>query len=61
MASQFTHEYESFQGIHHVIIASGRDQAAADPLAASGLAGVYDAPLLLVRGDWPSTLPPGTA
>lgn len=51
----------TFSGVTDVIIASGRDQAAADPLSASGLAGVYDAPLLLVRGDWPSTLPPGTA
>jgi putative cell wall-binding protein len=31
-----------------VVIASGEDRAAADPLAAAGLCGVYDAPLFLV-------------
>ncbi len=34
--------------VSHVIIASGDDRAAADPLAASGLCGFYDAPLFLV-------------
>jgi VCBS repeat-containing protein len=44
----------------HVIIASGLDAAAADPLSASGITGIYDAPLLLVRGDWSRTLPTAT-
>jgi hypothetical protein len=47
----------SYAGVRHVIIASGLDRAAADPLASAGLAGVYNAPLLLARGDWPSRLP----
>lgn len=34
--------------IQHIIIASGEDRAAADPLAAAGLVGVYEAPLFLV-------------
>lgn len=36
----------------HVIIASGEDRAAADPLAAAGLSWIYDAPLLLVDTDY---------
>jgi len=34
-----------------VVVACGADKAAADPLAASGLAGVYNAPILLVQTD----------
>lgn len=34
--------------VKHVIIASGEDRAAADPLAAAGLCWAYDAPLFLV-------------
>ncbi len=34
---------------NHVIIASGEDRAAADPLAASGLTWTYGAPILLVQ------------
>lgn len=34
--------------LRHVVIASGEDRSASDPLAAAGLCGVYDAPLLLV-------------
>lgn len=34
--------------IRHIVIASGEDRAAADPLAAAGLSGAYDAPLFLV-------------
>ena len=34
-----------------VVIASGEDRAAADPLAAAGLCGVYEAPLFLVNSD----------
>ncbi len=33
----------------HVIVACGEDRAAADPLAAGGLAGIYDAPILLTK------------
>ena len=39
----------------HVIIASGEDFAAADPLAASGLTWAYGAPIFLVQGN---TVPP---
>ncbi|MDP2181610.1 MAG: cell wall-binding repeat-containing protein [Actinomycetota bacterium] len=39
---------KSWPGVEHVIIASGEDRAAADPLAASGLCWAYDAPLFLV-------------
>jgi putative cell wall-binding protein len=35
----------------HIIICSGEDRAAADPLAASGLTWAYGAPILLVHGD----------
>ncbi|MDP2182643.1 MAG: cell wall-binding repeat-containing protein [Actinomycetota bacterium] len=42
-------------GVTHVIIASGEDRAAADPLAASGLVWAYDGPLFLVSSrDVPS-------
>lgn len=34
--------------LRHIVIASGEDRAAADPLAAAGLCGAYDAPLFLV-------------
>ncbi len=40
--------FPGWENVQHVIVASGDDRAAADPLAASGLCGVYDAPLLLV-------------
>jgi len=40
--------YPGFKGVKHVVIACGDDRAAADPLAAAGLCGVFDAPLLLV-------------
>jgi putative cell wall-binding protein len=40
--------YKSWGDVKHVIIASGEDRAAADPLAASGLCWAYDAPLFLV-------------
>lgn len=36
-------------GIKHVIVVCGEDRANADPLAASGLAGVYDAPILMTK------------
>ncbi len=41
--------FPGWAGITHVIIASGEDRAAADPLSAAGLAGSYDAPVLLVK------------
>jgi putative cell wall-binding protein len=37
--------------ITDVVIASGEDYAAADPLTAAGICWCYDAPLLLVAGD----------
>ena len=43
--------WPGWTGVTDVIIACGADRAAADPLAASGLAGVYDAPILLVQTD----------
>jgi len=38
----------SWPDVRHVVIASGEDRAAADPLSAAGLCGLYDAPLFLV-------------
>lgn len=43
--------YPNWEGVKDVIIVSGDDRAAADPLAASGLCWAYDAPVLLVAGD----------
>ncbi len=43
--------WPGYKGVRHVIVAAGPDRSAADPLAAAGLAGVYDAPVLLVRPD----------
>lgn len=40
--------YPGWAGITDVVVASGDTAAMADPLAAAGLAGVYDAPILLV-------------
>lgn len=40
--------YPGWEGVKNVVIASGDDRAAADPLAASGLCWAYDAPMLLV-------------
>ena len=59
--ASFAYGGGDYSAVRHVVIASGRDAAMADPLAASALAGAYDAPLLLVRGDWPHTLPASTA
>lgn len=39
--------YPGWVGVHDVIIASGDDRAASDPLSASGLCWALDAPLLL--------------
>jgi hypothetical protein len=41
--------YPGWTGLRHVVVACGEDRAMADPLAAAGLAGVYDAPVLLVK------------
>lgn len=38
----------SWPGVCDIVVASGEDRAAADPLAASGLCWAYDAPLVLV-------------
>ncbi|MDP2181111.1 MAG: cell wall-binding repeat-containing protein [Actinomycetota bacterium] len=40
---------KQWPGVVNVVIASGDDRAAADPLAASGLCWAYDAPLFLVK------------
>lgn len=40
--------YPGWQGVRTVVIASGDDAAAADPLSAAGLCAAYDAPLMLV-------------
>jgi putative cell wall-binding protein len=53
--------FPQWKGIRHVVVASGVERAMADPLAASGLCGLYDAPLLLVRADWPGRLPAATS
>ncbi|MDP2182684.1 MAG: carboxypeptidase regulatory-like domain-containing protein [Actinomycetota bacterium] len=42
----------SWSGISDIVIASGENRAAADPLAASGLCWAYDAPLFLVQGGY---------
>ncbi len=44
-----------WRGVMYVVIASGEDRAAADPLAAAGLCGAYDAPLLLVNSEGASS------
>ena len=41
--------FPAWKNCRHVIIASGEDRAAADPLAASGLTWTYGAPILLVQ------------
>ncbi len=44
-------DFPGWKNLDHVIIASGEDRAAADPLAASGLTWTYGAPILLVQRD----------
>jgi lipoprotein-anchoring transpeptidase ErfK/SrfK len=39
--------FPGWEGVEHVVVASGDDEGTADALAASGLCWVYDAPLLL--------------
>jgi glucose/arabinose dehydrogenase len=41
----------AWPGVAHVILASGEDRAAADPLAAAGLCWAYDAPLVLTTAS----------
>ncbi|MDH4140163.1 MAG: cell wall-binding repeat-containing protein [Coriobacteriia bacterium] len=43
--------YPPETGLADVVIASGEDRAAADPLAAAGLCWAYDAPLVLVSSN----------
>jgi putative cell wall-binding protein len=51
-AVEIAHEaFPDWANCDHVIIASGEDRAAADPLAASGLTWTYGAPILLVQQD----------
>jgi hypothetical protein len=39
--------WPGYTGMHHVIVVCGEDRANADPLASAGLAGVWNAPILL--------------
>lgn len=48
----------AWTGTNHVVVACGEPGKEADPLAAAGLAGLYDAPILLVRNS--GTLPTAT-
>lgn len=41
--------FPGWEGVGHVIVASGAGRSASDPLAASGLCWAYDAPLILIR------------
>jgi putative cell wall-binding protein len=43
--------FPGWQNCDHVIVASGEDRAAADPLAAAGLSWTYGAPIMLVHSD----------
>ena len=44
--------YPGWTGVKHVVIASGEDAHQPDALTAAGLAGAYDAPLLLVPTNY---------
>ncbi len=49
--------FPRWEGVEYVVVASGEDRALSDPLAAAGLAGVFDAPLLLVHsGGLPNSV-----
>ncbi len=50
--------FPAWSGLDTVIVASGEDRSAADPLAASGLSWLYDAPILLTGY---SAMPTSTA
>jgi hypothetical protein len=41
--------FPGWAGVKTVVVACGEDRAMADPLSAAGLAGVYNAPILLVK------------
>jgi len=43
--------YPGFAGLEYVIVASGEDRSAVDALAAAGLSGTLDAPILLVQSN----------
>jgi FtsP/CotA-like multicopper oxidase with cupredoxin domain len=43
--------YPNWDGVEHVVIASGEDVSQVDALSAAGLVGIYNAPLLLTRRD----------
>ncbi len=48
--------YPAWSGVTHVIVASGDDRSAADPLSSGSLCWAYDAPLLLTgRNSTPSS------
>lgn len=51
MRSMALKAFPGWIGIKHVVIASGEDRAAADPLCSAGLAGAYDAPVLIVAAN----------
>lgn len=42
--------YPGWAGVTDVVVASGEDAAAADPLSAAGLCNLYHAPLLITKG-----------
>lgn len=42
--------YPGWTGVRDLVLASGEDRAAADPLSAAGLCALYRAPLLITRG-----------
>jgi hypothetical protein len=60
-ASVAATQFPGWTGIEHVVIASGLDRSAADPLTAAGLAGVHRAPILLVNQDLRRALPSATS
>lgn len=43
--------FPSWTGVQHVVVASGENNSQVDSLAAAGLAGAYEAPLLLTRAN----------
>lgn len=44
-------QWPKWEGVSHVIVASGEDRAAADPLSAASLCWAYEAPLLLTKSN----------
>lgn len=41
--------FPNWTGVKHVVVACGEDRAVADPLTAAGLAGAFEAPMLVVK------------